>query len=56
MLLLQPNRHVWNELLIELKGRGVEEVLLFVSDGLKGNVTAIEQAYTKSKYQSCCSM
>ncbi|SYX82456.1 protein of unknown function [Paenibacillus alvei] len=51
MLLLQPNRHVWNELLIELKERGVEEVLFFIFDGLKGIVTAIEQVYTKSKYQ-----
>ncbi|MCM3292251.1 IS256 family transposase [Paenibacillus sp. MER 180] len=45
---------VWNELLLDVKERGVEEVLLFISDGLKGIVTAIEQVYPKAKYQSCC--
>ncbi|MCM3290000.1 IS256 family transposase [Paenibacillus sp. MER 180] len=46
--------YVWNELLVDVKERGVEEVLLFISDGLKGIVTAIEQVYPKAKYQSCC--
>ena len=46
--------YIWNELLVDVKERGVEEVLLFISDGLKGIVTAIEQVYPKAKYQSCC--
>lgn len=46
--------YIWNELLEDVKARGTEEVLLFISDGLKGIVSAIEQVYPKAKYQSCC--
>ena len=35
----------WQELLMELKERGVEEVLLFISDGLKGLVNAISTVF-----------
>lgn len=45
---------MWNELLQDVKARGTEEVLLFISDGLKGIVSAIEQVYPQAKYQSCC--
>ena len=45
---------VWKELLQDLKERGVEEVLLFISDGLKGIIESIFNVFPDSKYQSCC--
>jgi len=43
----------WQELLEEIKDRGVEDVLLFISDGLKGMVDAISEVFPKAKYQTC---
>ena len=43
----------WQELLLEIKERGVEDVLLFISDGLKGMVDAISSAFPKARYQTC---
>ncbi|MEH7460604.1 IS256 family transposase [Bacillus thuringiensis] len=43
----------WQELLEELKNRGIEDVLLFISDGLKGMVDAISNVFPKAKYQTC---
>lgn len=43
----------WQELLKELKDRGVEEVLLFISDGLKGMADAVFTVFPKAKYQVC---
>lgn len=43
----------WHELLKELKERGVEDVLLFISDGLKGMVDAIQTIFPKAQYQTC---
>lgn len=43
----------WQELLAELKERGIEEVLLFISDGLKGIVDAISTVFPKAQYQTC---
>lgn len=43
----------WHELLKELKERGVEDVLLFISDGLKGMVDAIQTVFPKAQYQTC---
>jgi len=37
---------VWKEVLQDIQDRGAEEILLFVSDGLKGIADA--------KYQTCC--
>jgi putative transposase len=45
---------VWNELLQDVRARGTEEVLLFISDGLTGIASAIEQVYPKAKFQTCC--
>ncbi len=45
---------VWQEVLEDLRERGVEEVLLFISDGLKGIKDAIQQIYPTSRYQACC--
>ncbi|MDP9697892.1 transposase-like protein [Paenibacillus intestini] len=46
--------YVWNKLLQDVKSRGTEEVLLFISDGLAGIVDTIAQVYPHAKYQSCC--
>ena len=43
----------WHELLEELKERGVEDVLLFVSDGLKGMADTVFNVFPKAKYQVC---
>jgi putative transposase len=45
---------VWNELLQDVRARGTEEVLLFISDGLSGIASAIEHVYPKAKFQTCC--
>ncbi|MDM5152517.1 transposase [Bacillus sp. DX1.1] len=45
---------IWKKLLEDLKERGVEEVLLFISDGLKGITDSIFTVYPKVQYQACC--
>lgn len=45
---------VWKELLLDLKDRGVEEILLFISDGLKGITDSIFSVYPDANYQTCC--
>ncbi|GAA0349145.1 IS256 family transposase [Bacillus horti] len=45
---------VWEEVLQDLKERGVEDILLFISDGLKGLQERISTVFPRSKYQSCC--
>ncbi len=45
---------VWHELLQDVRARGTEDVLLFISDGLSGIASAIEQVYPKAKFQTCC--
>ncbi|KWY76203.1 transposase, partial [Enterococcus faecium] len=46
--------YVENELLQDINSRGVQEVLLFITDGLKGMKDTIHQIYPKAKYQHCC--
>ena len=46
--------YVWNELLRDIYSRGVHDVLLFITDGLKGMKDTIHQIYPKAKYQHCC--
>lgn len=46
--------HVWNELLQDIYSRGVQGILLFITDGLKGMKDTIHQIYPKAKYQHCC--
>ncbi|AUD13479.1 MULTISPECIES: IS256 family transposase [unclassified Planococcus (in: firmicutes)] len=45
---------VWKEVLLDLKERGVEEVLLFISDGLKGITDRIFAVFPDAQYQACC--
>jgi transposase-like protein len=42
--------HMWKALLEDIKQRGAEQVLLFISDGLSGIVNAIETVYPQAKY------
>ena len=43
----------WKELLLETKERGVEEVLLFLSDGLAGMIDTITSVFPKAQFQTC---
>jgi transposase-like protein len=43
----------WHQVLIELKKRGVGQVLIFCSDGLSGLDTAINAVYPEARHQSC---
>lgn len=45
--------HVLNELLQDVHSRGVQDVLLFIKDGLKGMKKTIHKIYSKAKYQHC---
>lgn len=45
---------VWEEVLLDLKERGVDEVLLFISDGLKGITDRIFAVFPDAQYQACC--
>lgn len=43
----------WRELLENLKARGVDQTLLFVTDGLKEIKSNIEAVYPKAAHQTC---
>jgi putative transposase len=45
--------HNWEIVLSDLRVRGVEETLLFVTDGLTGIKDAISSVYPKARHQSC---
>lgn len=45
--------HNWEIILSDLIVRGVEESLLFVTDGLAGIMDAISNVFPKAKHQSC---
>ncbi|MGG0770903.1 IS256 family transposase [Priestia megaterium] len=53
---IAPNESafVWKELLEDIKSRGAEEILLFISDGLKGISDSVFSIYPASSYQTCC--
>ena len=44
---------IWKEIL-DLQERGLKNVLLFITDGLKGMVGAISRFYPKARFQHCC--
>ena len=54
--IIAPNEStfVWKELLEDIKSRGVEEILLFISDGLKGISDSVFSVYPAFSYQTCC--
>ena len=45
--------HVWKELFEDIHTRGVEAVLLFISDGLKGIKDNIHSVFPKARHQTC---
>lgn len=46
--------YIWKEIMQDLKDRGLEEVLLVVTDGLKGVNDNIQSVYPKAQFQQCC--
>ena len=46
--------YVWKEILQDLKDRGLEEVLLVVTDGLSGIHDSIHSVYPNAEFQQCC--
>lgn len=53
---ISPNESVsiWREMLVDIKQRGAEEILLFISDGLNGIADTIATVYPQAQYQTCC--
>lgn len=47
------NGTAWSELLHGLRSRGIEEIQLFVADGMAGLQSAIEANYPTAKFQRC---
>ena len=45
--------HNWEIVLSDLRARGIEDSLLFVTDGLAGIKDAISNVFPKAKHQSC---
>lgn len=50
---VKESAYVWEDHLMALKQRGVEEVLLFVMDGLNGLQDAVHRVYQKADIQRC---
>ncbi|MFC4696601.1 IS256 family transposase [Enterococcus aquimarinus] len=46
--------YVWKEILQDLKKRGLEKVLLVVTDGLSGINDSIYNVYPNAQFQQCC--
>ncbi|EOT29978.1 transposase [Enterococcus saccharolyticus subsp. saccharolyticus ATCC 43076] len=46
--------YVWKEILQDLKDRGLDEVLLVVTDGLSGINDSIHSIYPNAQFQQCC--
>lgn len=53
---IAPNESTvtWKEILEDLSDRGVNDVLLFVTDGLKGIKDTIHHVFPQAAYQHCC--
>ena len=52
---IAPSENVenWTEMLQDMKSRGLEQVELFLSDGVVGMKTVLEQTYQKAHFQLC---
>ena len=52
---IAPNENieVWTELLQSMKSRGLEQVELFLSDGVVGMKTALAKTYPQARFQRC---
>lgn len=53
---IAPNESTvtWKEILEDLSDRGINDVLLFVTDGLKGIKDTIHHVFPQAAYQHCC--
>lgn len=49
----EESAYGWKEVLSDLKQRGMEKTMLFISDNLKGIDNAILEIYPRSKIQKC---
>jgi putative transposase len=49
----RENQHAWEDLLEQLKERGVETIDLWITDGNKAMLNAIEAKFPQSKRQRC---
>ena len=47
------NRRLWDEILVELRNRGVKHAKVFVVDGLTGLKEVIKRHFPKSLIQEC---
>lgn len=52
---IAPSENVenWTEMLQDMKSRGLEQVELFLSDGVVGMKTVLEKTYPKAHFQRC---
>ena len=52
---IAPSENVenWTEMLQDMKSRGLEQVQLFLSDGVVGMKTVLEKTYPKAHFQRC---
>lgn len=46
--------YIWKEVLQDFRNRGLEEVLLVVTDGLSGIEESIHSVYPNAQFQQCC--
>ncbi|HAQ3081336.1 TPA: IS256 family transposase, partial [Enterococcus faecium] len=46
--------YIWKEVLQDLRKRGLEEVLLVVTDGLSCIEESIHSVYPNAQFQQCC--
>ncbi|ARN91440.1 IS256 family transposase [Levilactobacillus brevis] len=44
---------IWEELMIDVKARGVEQILLFVADGVVGLQSTIAKHFPRAQFQRC---
>lgn len=49
----RENQHAWSDLLIDLKNRGVERVELWITDGHRAMINAIERHFPDARRQRC---
>ena len=52
---IAPSENVenWTEMLQDMRSRGLEQVELFLSDGVVGMKTVLEKTYPKAHFQRC---
>lgn len=51
--ILERNQPYWTSVFNEIRARGCSDILIAVTDGLKGMTKAIETVYPKTMHQTC---